>query len=548
MERTARTSLLLLLAAVLFLGLAAPPRAGPGADATRAWWVWFDRRDESAETRARVRNELDRKAAERRIRSRGQAVTLSDLPPRAEDVDAVIAAGGELRVVSRWLGAISVEMTVARAARVSRLSHVAGVSPVGVRSRAPVIGKPAPYISADIDTSAYGLTFPQLDLISVPAAHDLGYTGDGVRVAFLDAGFNYVYDHVALQHIPIIDTWDFVDGEFEVEDHPHGTRVLSAAAGLDSSVYIGAAPDIEVLLARTEDASVEEPVEEDYFIAGLEWVEMRGADLVSASLGYSDWYEPADYDGDTAPITIACDAAAERGLLVISSAGNLGAEGITAPADGDSVLAVGACDVTGDSVWFSSRGPTADGRVKPDVSAVGQQAWLVAQNSAVGYEVGSGTSYSCPQVAGVAALLLQAGPGLLPWDLISVLRATASQAGTPDNALGWGYVDALAAVEEVLGGAGESDNSASPRAFHLISLYPNPSNAGAYAVVEMEHAGAVTLAVFDVTGRLVHGAGFRLAPGRNRLPLPAGAWPSGTYFVRIASRAASHAEKLTVIR
>lgn len=277
----------------------------------------------------------------------------------------------------------------------------------------------------------------------------MGYRGQGIRIGFLDSGYNNVFDHHAFDDLEIVETWNVVDQTDFVETHNHGGKVLAVACAHDPGQMIGAAPDAEVLLVRTEDAADEYPAEEDYWVAGLEWAEAHGADLISTSLGYYDWYEFDDFDGNTAVTTIAADLAAARGLLVVTSAGNRGLTGVGAPADGDSVLTVGAVNSVGEVAPFSSRGPTADGRIKPDVMTMGFMVTTMNDTTVDQYFQRSGTSYSCPIAAGAAAILLQANPDLLPMDIVEAFRSTATQSDAPDNDYGWGLIDLPAAIRLV---------------------------------------------------------------------------------------------------
>ena len=284
-----------------------------------------------------------------------------------------------------------------------------------------------------------------------------------VRVLVLDTG--YRLDHSALDHLDVVATWDFVNGDAgvgiddgeAVNQDRHGTGVVGTMAGLEPGRLVGAAPHVSVLLAKTEVVDSETRIEEDHFVAALEWGEALGADVMSASLGYRTFYDepdtfayaPEDLDGDTAVTTRAVDDLVAMGVVAISSAGNDGDEAQTllTPADADSGLAVAAVDSTGVAAWFSSRGPTADGRIKPDLAARGVR--VVWADTWIGVGLASGTSVAAPLVAGASALLLQAHPTWGPGEVAAALRSTASRANMPDSTLGWGIVDAEAAVFDV---------------------------------------------------------------------------------------------------
>ncbi|MFN2372084.1 MAG: S8 family serine peptidase, partial [Candidatus Krumholzibacteriia bacterium] len=363
-----------------------------------------------------------------------------------------------LRHASRWLHAASFDATPLQENRLRALPQVRRVQPVARgRGPEPVERKPLTADPAADKAAAaldYGFNTAAMVQANVTAAHAAGLSGRGVTVGLLDTGFRTV--HEALTGLQILDTWDFVNGDAVVDDEPddpagsrnHGTMVLSTLAARRPGHLLGPAPEVAVILAKTEDVAQEVPAEEDHWVAGLEWLEAAGADLVSSSLAYLDWYTFADLDGQTAVTTIAADQAVARGLVVINSAGNYRTTTgtIAAPADGFGVVTVGAVDAAGATAWFSSPGPTADGRIKPDVAALGAGNPVADPDDPFGYVQVSGTSFSAPLVAGVAALVLERVPHLTPAQVAAALRATGNRADAPDNDQGWGLVDAWAAA------------------------------------------------------------------------------------------------------
>ncbi len=444
---------------VIWTLCAAAPAASAAEVGVSAQWVFFRDRGLAssgvAEALEERRSELSPRAIARRMRERGDAgLDERDLPPNAAYIQAVIATGVRHRSTSRWLNAISVEADESQRAAIASLPFVSHLQPVASRPRPELPpSSPAP-IQAARPEDDYGVALEQLGMIGVPAMHECGLTGAGVVVAVQDTGFQR--DHVAFAQLDVLDEYDFINGDgvvsYEEGDpesqHRHGTSVLSLVAGSDPGNYMGVAPDVTVLLSKTEDTSQEEPIEEDWFVEGLEWAEASGADLLTASLCYYDWYSAEDMDGQTAVTTIAATIAVGNGLILINSAGNSGPEDTTigAPADADGLIAVGAVDIFTNPASFTSRGPTADGRIKPDVSAPGVDDWVVDPDTIDEYKQGSGTSYAAPMTAGVVALMLQAFPDLGPAEMRELLTSTASQANNPDNTLGWGIVDAVSAA------------------------------------------------------------------------------------------------------
>jgi subtilisin family serine protease len=228
-------------------------------------------------------------------------------------------------------------------------------------------------------------------------------------------------------------------------------------------VLVGPAWGAEYLLAKTEIIDREIEIEEDNWVAGIEWADLNGADIVTSSLGYIAWYTPDSLDGKTALCTRAAEIAVSRGIVVTNAAGNNGPYGtLIAPADGESVISVGAVDRYGELAYISSRGPTADGRIKPELVAMGVDVYTVMHPTTTDYWVYTGTSYATPLVAGVCAQLLELHPDWTPADVRSALLCTATRHNFPDNDFGYGLPQALLASGLITG----SDV--------LIAGYPNP--------------------------------------------------------------------------
>ena len=395
-----------------------------------------------------------------------EIVSEGDRPVSLEFVLKVKSTGAVLRRVSRWLNAVSVSATQQQLEELGRLSFVTKIQPVRkmASSPAPPIPQVQPLVNPQTGSHqlSYGASEGQLALINVPALHDLGYTGRGITVLMLDTGFFKA--HEAISPARIAGEYDFLNNdrdtqnETEEEDlvgqHSHGTATYTALGGYRPGFLIGPAFECTFLLAKTESVPDEYPAEEDNYVAGLEWGEALGADIVSSSLGYLDWYTYDSLDGLTAVTTRAVRWATQLGMLVVTAAGNErnnNAWGgyIIAPADADGILTVGAVTASGALASFSSHGPTFDGRIKPEVAAQGTNVWAGAAFAPDAYGAYNGTSLSTPLVAGSAALLLQAHPTWRPEDVRTALMLTASQAGQPDNDLGWGIINVLAALSHV---------------------------------------------------------------------------------------------------
>ncbi|MCX4248013.1 S8 family serine peptidase [Paraliomyxa miuraensis] len=460
-----------LLADLSTIARAEPPAPAHGsvpADRPVLVWVRFTDKGPSArgpalrEALAAREAELPARTVARRRRARAAAIVdARDLPVEPSYVANVEATGARVRVVSRWLDAVSVEATSEQLALIEALPEVAGIVPVARGHRAPeppALVDPLP--PGDPGTDVFGLAGEQLALMGATTLQqECGLTGAGVVVGVQDTGFDL--SHQAFASLDVLDAHDFIDDDDVVGPEPgdspsqanHGTRVLAMLAGSDPGTFMGVAPGVSVILSKTEDATSETPIEEDYYVAGLEWIEQQGADIFTASLGYIDWYQYADLDGQTAVTSIAVDAAFDNGLIVLASMGNSGPAPMTliAPADAQGALGIGAVDLSGAVAGFSSRGPTADGRIKPDVAAPGAETVSISYGTFDQYEGIQGTSAAAPMAAGLVALVLQARPTLDAQAMQDLLRATSSQAAAPDNELGWGVLDGRLASGDACG-------------------------------------------------------------------------------------------------
>jgi len=427
-------------------------------------WVYFqDKGLRGAELQAALQEaeaNLTPRTAWRRGKVTAKGETLvdgMDLPVNAGYLDRILEQGATLSRESRWLNAVSVHASSAQIKDIASIPSVRKIDLVArfMRPELPVGDAPTlPITKSDRWSIDYGSNLAAMEQANVPAVHEMGITGEGVLIGMLDSGFHT--SHEALVSIPVLATYDFVNDDENVDNEAgdpstakdHGTMTMSTAMGNMPGSLVGPAFGASAVLAKTEDVAEEVPIEEDQWVAGLEWAEAQGVDIVSSSLGYLDWYEFSDMDGATAVTTIAADLAVGRGIVVINSAGNeRGAfDHIIAPADGDSVIAVGAVTSSGSITSFSSPGPSYDGRIKPDVSALGSGNYCADPDDDYGYRSASGTSFSCPLTSGVAALILSRAPNLTPMQVREALRETASQADNPDNDFGYGIIDAYAAV------------------------------------------------------------------------------------------------------
>lgn len=448
---------------------------GRREDGTIHAWVYF--RDKGVDTRQfqvalqRVESRLTKRSIERRKkRGKGDNISFLDIPVRSEYIAEVVAAGAKIRQRSRWLNAVSVSCRMDHLETISKLPFVSNIDPVmKVQRKIPETfsdsqreaGHPSRSVADSLD---YGNSLSQLEQINCVMAHEAGFTGLGVLVLMLDTG--YFKEHESIQQDSIVAEWDFINNDEETQNeesdpwgqHDHGTFTLSTLGGYAPGSLIGPAYQARFLLAKTEMVDQEIQVEEDNFVAALEWGDSLGADIASSSLGYLDWYTYEDMDGNTAVTTIGVDIAISLGIVCVTAAGNEGYYDwyyIIAPADADSVIAVGAVDSEGMIASFSSHGPTYDGRTKPEVCARGVYTFCASPSGTQEYTYVSGTSLSTPLVGGAAAVVLSAHPDWTPMQVREALMMTASQADSPDNDYGWGIINVWDAInyesEPVLG-------------------------------------------------------------------------------------------------
>jgi hypothetical protein len=417
-------------------------------------WIFFKDKPQWKLKSSSVKSEFSEAALRRRELRGVTKFDETDLPVDASYICMVRSAGGRVRTESRWLNAVSAECNSECVSVVRRFSFVQSIESVRIYTRAiePIQVTSEKKISPQSTTALnYGSSRDQLAQLKVPGAHQRGFSGKGEIVAIFDTGFRK--DHIAFKNHKIIAEHDFVFDDDDVtnggEFDSHGTGTWSCVGGAVPGQYYGPAYHADFLLAVTEDIRSETRVEEDNWVAAMEWADRKGASVISSSLGYSDWYGPDDYNGTTPVTSRAASTAARKGIVVVNSAGNSGpfAPSLGAPADAFNILAVGAINGASDIADFSSRGPTADGRIKPEVVARGVSTYMASNFSAQSFGRGSGTSFSCPLVAGCAAVLLSARPDWTSFQVREALMMTASRANHPDNDFGWGIVDLNKAID-----------------------------------------------------------------------------------------------------
>jgi serine protease AprX len=355
----------------------------------------------------------------------------------------------------------------------------------------------------------YGNAANQIQMIKGNELHLANYTGTGMSVAVLDAGFPNVNTMASFQRLrdagKLLDDYDFVNRDHDVYTNTtssHGTWVLSTMAGYVENQYVGTAPDASYYLFITEDAPNENPVEESYWVEAAERADSLGVDVINTSLGYTTYDNPnynytmADMDGNTAFITQGANMAFEKGMLLVNSAGNSGNDSwgiVGAPADAAGVLSVGAVKSDGTYASFSSRGNATQPTRKPDVVAQGQASYVIDINDAIGTL--NGTSFSSPIMTGGIVCLWQALPSLNNIQIMQLVRESASQYNAPDYFLGYGIPNLQVALNSALSLI-DTDIVSS------IKVYPNPTNSVLYFKLPPSEK-ELSVTIFDLLGKQV---------------------------------------------
>lgn len=454
--------------------------------APERFWVRFTDKQSTPYSIDAPEQFLSPRAIDRRHRQ-GIAIDHADLPVDPQYVAQVAATGAEVLCISRWMNSVVVRATSpAVLDAIQTLPFVLDRSPVGhaVPDR-DVWDKEFSFVSKNMTDAAsdnrYGVAFNQIDMLNGLHLHNHGLRGEGMVIAVLDAGFN------AADNLPVFDslraesrilaTFDAVGRTPSIYGHhSHGTSVLSTMAANWPGVMVGTAPKASYILIRTEDVSSEFPIEEHFWISGAEFADSCGADILNTSLGYTTFDDPAydygyaDMDGQTTPSAVASTTAARKGMLVVTSAGNQGNnpwQFISTPADADSILTIGAVNTQREPASFSSRGPSADGRVKPNVCAQGQEAIIARLQGDVGPS--NGTSFSGPIIAGMAACLWQGNPNATNMEVLRAIEKSAHRFDNPTDKLGYGIPD-FAKAQLLLQEYEPTDLYSD----EVLGLFPNP--------------------------------------------------------------------------
>ncbi len=382
-----------------------------------------------------------------------------DLPVVQRYIDSIKLSGAVAIInVSKWLNQVAISTTDAAAlTKINSFPFVLSSAPIAAKNADGFVTKNKfsdDEAATERDAFNYGRSNGQVKIHNTDFLHDLGFKGQGMQMAVLDGGFfRYntlsVFDSARLNG-QFLGTYDFVANEVSVaEDDAHGMNCLSTIAANLPGEFVGTAPKLSFYLYRTEDVATEYPIEEQNWVAGIERADSLGVELSSTSLGYTTFDNPAfnhtyaDMNGNTTIAARGADIAARKGMLVVVAAGNEGNTSwkyLSTPSDADSVMAVGAVDTLKNVGSFSGYGPSSDGQIKPNVASVGVRS-VVANTSTGQPTYSNGTSFACPNMAGVSACFWQAFPELNNIAILNALQNSASKANNPDDRVGYGIPD-----------------------------------------------------------------------------------------------------------
>ena len=464
-------------------------------------WIFFSDKPQSSSYLTNPLNMLSQRALDRRARY-NISLDIKDVPVEVTYLSQVAQANGiSIMAKSKWMNAVHVQGFESDIRNLSSLSFVDHIE--FANKNIPSITRPITDNYPTIATKTfydYGNGANQINMLHGEYLHQNNFTGQGVLIGIIDAGFTSLDTELFFSDLfsqsRIVDKYNFPDNNVDVYQRSmHGTGVLSTIGSQDDGNLVGTAPDALFALYISEDVNQEMPIEETYWAAAAERADSIGVDVINTSLGYMTFdradynYSMSDLDGQTSFVSRAATIAVSRGINVVVAAGNSGASSwpkIGFPADTDAVITVGAVDVSGQVASFSSRGPTADARVKPDVMAQGEGASVFWNGSIQNL---NGTSFSSPIMAGLVACLVQANPNANPQQIKQSIIQTADKFAIPDDDYGYGIPDF----------SQNSLLSVSQNRFDNLIIYPNPTQQYLHINISKKR----NYKIIDIMGKLV---------------------------------------------
>lgn len=497
-----------------------------------SYWIEFTDRNNSPYFISSPNSFLSQKAIDRREKFQTPIIE-NDLPVNLNYIDSIVKLSNIQFVgSSKWFNAI-----IIKTSDTNSLNQIDSYSFVkGFRLIKSLIKKPIEKLEefqeeksnisiTNVPHYPYGYSYSQFALHNFYQLQDMGFKGQGMQIAIIDAGFYRSNEMPGLQHLfldnKILSTYDFVENEKSVyEDHYHGSAVLSVIAGKVDGMFLGTAPKAQFHLLRSEDAFSESLLEEFNWIRAAEYADSAGVDIINTSLGYTIFDDTSqnhtyeELNGDSTYIAKAANLASSKGILVCVSAGNSGASEwkyISTPADAKDVLAVGAADSLGEYAFFSSVGFGSSNQVKPNVSSVG---WNTVLLSPFSDEIikGNGTSFSAPMIAGMAAVLWQSLPDKSNWEIKKIIEESSSQYLMPDTLLGYGIPNFLKAYQNQ-----ENVEYQSVQIDEIEKTFPNPTSDNCNVIFKSKNDQNITVQLYNDLGNLIINNKLTVFTGKNML-------------------------------
>lgn len=510
---------------------------------------------------------LSSKSIQRR-RKQSIRIDSTDLPVLRRYIDSVSARGARILYSSRWLNGVVIETDPQTYLNVQDLPFVVNSQNLTIR-KSPIFKQPwfhsfeikgnlaATKAARKSQTFNLGLSEDQLKMLAMDSAQLRGYDGTGILLAVLDAGQFRTNRHEAFTHLyqsgRVVDVYDFVDMDTMLYDADnHGTSVLGCIAGKIPGSLLGTAPGISVAMYRSEDVQSEFEIECTNWVAAAERADSLGVDIINSSLGYYFFNDPlmnynyAMMNGRTTTISKMATMAARKGILVVSSAGNEGNNStwggyITAPADADSILTVGAVSRSKSRVSFSSTGPSSDQRIKPEVCALGSSTIIPNSSQTTGIITASGTSFSAPLIAGFAASLWQAFPNFTAMEIRQLIIESASQFTSPDNLLGYGIPNFNNAIS--IGQGRLTSFFGNKQTILYPTIIPQTGEV-VLMCIERITGQPAELEILDALGRSVHSERIEQLGTRAVIRLNLNLMPSGAYVCRLRTKGNMYTSRL----
>lgn len=509
---------------------------------------------------------LSEKSIERRLKYH-IAFDETDIPVNENYVQKISTTGARILARSRWFNTIVIEATDAMVTEISSLQFIDKIQILEKGgTRTSEFKSVKPFFESEIispsekgktksttaDFYNYGTSYNQIHQLNGEDLHNKGYRGQGMTIAVIDAGFNAVDTMTCFKSLwannQILGNHDFADpgnNVYATTMNSHGTSVLSCMAAYMPGKMVGTAPEASYWLLRSEVASSELIIEESYWVSAAEWADSVGCELINSSLGYTKFDDAstnhayADMDGNTTLATNGADMAAHKGILVVNSIGNSGGGGwwyMGAPADGDSVFAIGAVNAAGIRSSFSSVGPTYDRRISPCVVAQGSGTAIYTP---AGLASGSGTSFSSPIICGITACYWQANLSMNNQQVMDAIKATGSQASAPDSLLGWGipnFKDVTTSAPDI-----------KINEVKKLSAFPNPIINKVTLGFAEAISGNYKIEIFSIQGKSVYSRQGTDTSLRSLQINDIENLPSGIYFINVLNNSVNYSCRIIKI-